>query len=116
MWVEKQSLGNIQRLGTGRIKKVFTEDIDMIELLLAHAIPEGIANVVIPLIIIILIFGVDYRLGLLSLLPLFLGLVAMGMMMLSPLVVSLPLKILLFVLVDGWALTISTLVSSVQGR
>lgn len=41
-------------------------------------------------------------------------LMAMGMMMLSPLVISLPLKLLLFVLVDGWTLTVSTLVSSVQ--
>ena len=41
-------------------------------------------------------------------------LMAMGMMMLSPLVISLPLKLLLFVLVDGWALTVSTLITSVQ--
>jgi len=41
-------------------------------------------------------------------------LMAMGMMMLSPLVISLPLKLLLFVLVDGWALTVSTLVTSVK--
>ncbi|MGC1548516.1 MAG: hypothetical protein WA777_08300 [Rhodanobacter sp.] len=41
-------------------------------------------------------------------------LMAMGMMMLSPLVISLPLKILLFVLVDGWSLTVSTLLTSVQ--
>ena len=41
-------------------------------------------------------------------------LMAMGMMMLSPLVISLPLKLLLFVLVDGWTLTVATLVSSVQ--
>ncbi|MFC3533464.1 flagellar type III secretion system pore protein FliP [Vogesella facilis] len=41
-------------------------------------------------------------------------LMAMGMMMLSPLVISLPLKLLLFVLVDGWTLTVNTLVSSIQ--
>ena len=41
-------------------------------------------------------------------------LMAMGMMMLSPLVISLPLKLLLFVLVDGWSLTVNTLVSSVR--
>ena len=41
-------------------------------------------------------------------------LMAMGMMMLSPLVISLPLKLLLFVLVDGWTLTVNTLVSSVH--
>ncbi|HSI56501.1 MAG TPA: flagellar type III secretion system pore protein FliP [Ideonella sp.] len=41
-------------------------------------------------------------------------LMAMGMMMLSPLVISLPFKLLLFVLVDGWTLTVNTLVRSVQ--
>lgn len=81
--LEKQPLGNIKELGTGRIKKVFTDDIDQIELLLAHAIPEGIANVAIPLIIIILMFVADWRLGLLSLVPLILGMIAMGMMMKS---------------------------------
>ncbi|RJQ48489.1 MAG: flagellar biosynthetic protein FliP [Gammaproteobacteria bacterium] len=39
-------------------------------------------------------------------------LMAMGMMMLSPLVISLPFKIMLFVLVDGWALVVGTLASS----
>ena len=39
-------------------------------------------------------------------------LMAMGMMMLSPLVISLPFKIMLFVLVDGWALTMGTLAGS----
>ncbi len=79
--LEKQPLGNIQELGTGRIKKVFTDDIDQIELLLAHAIPEGIANIVVPVIIIILMFLMDWRLGLLSLVPLVVGMFAMGMMM-----------------------------------
>lgn len=39
-------------------------------------------------------------------------LMAMGMMMLSPLVISLPFKIMLFVLVDGWALTMGTIAGS----
>lgn len=39
-------------------------------------------------------------------------LMAMGMMMLSPLVISLPFKIMLFVLVDGWVLIMGTLASS----
>ena len=41
-------------------------------------------------------------------------LMAMGMMMLSPLVISLPFKLLLFVLVDGWTLTVNTLVGSIR--
>ncbi len=39
-------------------------------------------------------------------------LMAMGMMMLSPVIISLPFKIMLFVLIDGWALIIGTLASS----
>lgn len=39
-------------------------------------------------------------------------LMSMGMMMLSPMLISLPFKIMLFVLVDGWALILGTLASS----
>lgn len=39
-------------------------------------------------------------------------LMAMGMMMLSPMIISLPFKIMLFVLVDGWALVMGTLAAS----
>ena len=39
-------------------------------------------------------------------------LMAMGMMMLSPLIISLPFKLMLFVLVDGWALVMGTLAAS----
>ena len=39
-------------------------------------------------------------------------LMAMGMMMLSPLIVSLPFKLVVFVLVDGWAMTVGTLSAS----
>ncbi len=39
-------------------------------------------------------------------------LMSMGMMMLSPMIISLPFKIMLFVLVDGWNLVVGTLASS----
>ena len=39
-------------------------------------------------------------------------LMSMGMMMLSPMIISLPFKIMLFVMVDGWALLLGTLASS----
>ena len=39
-------------------------------------------------------------------------LMSMGMMMLSPLIISFPFKIMLFVLVDGWVLVMGTLASS----
>jgi len=39
-------------------------------------------------------------------------LMSLGMMMLSPMLVSLPFKLLLFVLVDGWAMTVGSLVAT----
>jgi len=39
-------------------------------------------------------------------------LMSMGMMMLSPLIISLPFKIMLFVLVDGWSMVMGTLATS----
>lgn len=41
-------------------------------------------------------------------------LMALGMMMLSPSIISMPFKLLLFVLVDGWALTMGSLANSFQ--
>lgn len=41
-------------------------------------------------------------------------LMSMGMMMLSPIMISLPFKILLFVLVDGWYLIVESLIKSFQ--
>ena len=41
-------------------------------------------------------------------------LISMGMMMLPPVLISLPFKLLLFVLVDGWYLTVDMLLQSVQ--
>jgi flagellar biosynthetic protein FliP len=43
------------------------------------------------------------------------ALMSMGMMMLPPVMISLPFKILLFVLVDGWGLIITALVQSYAG-
>lgn len=43
------------------------------------------------------------------------ALMSMGMMMLPPVMISLPFKILLFVLVDGWGLIITSLITSYRG-
>jgi len=42
-------------------------------------------------------------------------LMSMGMMMVSPVMISLPFKFLVFILVDGWALIVGSLASSFQG-
>lgn len=78
--LEKKPLGSIQELGTGNLKKMFVDDIDSLELLLAHALPEGIANVLVPILLYIAIFITDFRLGLLSLVTLPIGIWAMNVM------------------------------------
>ena len=45
--LEQQPLGTIQEKGVGTLKKMFIDDIDSIELLLAHALPEGLSNVAV---------------------------------------------------------------------
>ena len=42
-------------------------------------------------------------------------LMSLGMMMLSPMLVALPFKLLLFVLVDGWSMTVEALVAAYSG-
>ncbi len=78
--LEGQPLGIIQEKGTGSLKKMFIDDIDSIELLLAHALPEGLANLAVPLIVFIAMFFADWKLALLSLCSLPLGFVSMGAM------------------------------------
>ncbi|MCR5386446.1 MAG: ABC transporter ATP-binding protein/permease [Treponema sp.] len=79
--LENQPLGNIKEIGTGQIKRVFTDDIDQIELLLAHAIPEGIANLTVPCVVILAMFFVEWHLTLLTLAVLPFGAFGMAMMM-----------------------------------
>ncbi len=43
------------------------------------------------------------------------GLMSLGMMMMPPVMVSLPFKLLLFVLVDGWGMIVRSLVQSYGG-
>lgn len=64
---EALPLGFIQDKGTGTIKKLFVDDIDSLEVLLAHSLPEGIANLMIPAAIYVAMFFIDWKLALLSL-------------------------------------------------
>lgn len=75
--LEKQPLGSITQKGVGTVKKMFIDDIESIELLLAHALPEGISNIAVPLFVFIAMFFVDWKLALLSLCSLPLGFIAM---------------------------------------
>ncbi len=73
--IEKMPLGKIQDIGTGQLKKMFTDDIDGIELLLAHAVPEGFSNLMGAAVMMIEMFFVDIRMALLSVAALALSLI-----------------------------------------
>ena len=75
--MENLPLGVIQELGVGSLKKVFIDDIDNMELLIAHALPEGFSNIVVPVLVIVSMFFIDWKLALLSLASLPIGMVAM---------------------------------------
>ncbi|MCR5761867.1 MAG: ABC transporter ATP-binding protein/permease [Treponema sp.] len=78
--LEKKPLGIIQDYGSGKIKKLFCEDIESVELILAHFIPEGFANLFTPIIVIIAMLIIDWRMGLLCIATLPIGMFAMSMM------------------------------------
>ena len=78
--LEELPLGFVEEKGTGTIKKLFVDDVDSLEVLLAHSLPEGIANLMIPLAIYIVMFLVDWKLALLSLASIPLSFMAMMIM------------------------------------
>ena len=77
---ETMPLGFIQDKGTGTVKKLFVDDVDSLEVLLAHSLPEGIANLMIPLVIYVAMFFVDWKLALMSLVSIPFSFVAMMIM------------------------------------
>ena len=78
--MENLPLGAIEEKGTGAIKKMFVDDIGSLEVLLAHSLPEGIANLIVPVMVYIAMFFVDWRLALMSLASIPLSIVAMIIM------------------------------------
>ena len=77
---EKLPLGVIQDKGTGTVKKLFVDDVDSLEVLLAHSMPEGIANLMVPVAVYVAMLFVDWKLALLSLASIPISLIAMKIM------------------------------------
>lgn len=78
--MENLPLGVIQEKGTGSIKRLFVDDVESMEMILAHTLPEGFGNVMIPVIVYIAMFCVDWKLAFLSMASLPLGLLSMMLM------------------------------------
>jgi flagellar biosynthetic protein FliP len=80
------------------------EDLSTMTLIPAFVLSELRAGFVIGFFLFIPFLMIDMIVGSI--------LMSMGMMMLPPMLVSLPFKILLFILVDGWNLIVGSLVRS----
>lgn len=73
----KAPLGNVSKYSIGEIKGVMVDKIENLEAPLAHMIPEGAGHIVLPIVSIICLFIIDYRLALASLVTLPLSLICM---------------------------------------
>ncbi|WP_192497107.1 ABC transporter ATP-binding protein [Gulosibacter chungangensis] len=60
-------LGAVQARSSGEMKKILHDDIEQLEEVLAHGIPDGAAAVSMPIVTILAMFIVDWRLALLAL-------------------------------------------------
>ncbi len=76
----KVPLGALDERSTGDIKTVLNEDIEKLELFLAHNVPELVCYLVGPVAVLIYLMTVNVPLALISLIPLVLAMVVMGFM------------------------------------
>ena len=77
----RMPLGAVLEQSSGALKNTLIERIDSIETTLAHIVPEFTANLLIPVIILIYIFTIDWRMGLASLATIPVGFFCYGLMM-----------------------------------
>ena len=76
----KLPLGFTERYGSGRLRKVIQESTGAAETYLAHQLPDQYGAMATPVGLLVLLFVFDWRLGLLSLIPVFLGFAIMSAM------------------------------------
>ena len=77
----RMPLGAVLEQSSGALKNTLIERIDSIETTLAHIVPEFTANLLIPIIILVYIFTIDWRMGLASLATVPLGMFCYVFMM-----------------------------------
>ena len=74
-------LGYFELNGSGRLKTLITDQVEAMEKPLAHVLPELTANLLVPLVLIVWLFFIDWRLALAALIWMFVGFgVTSGMM------------------------------------
>lgn len=74
----KVPLGALNERSTGEIKTILNEDIEKLELFLAHNMPELVCYLIGPLAVFLYLMSVNIPLALLSLIPLLLAMLVMG--------------------------------------
>lgn len=79
--LSKISMGEVERKSSGQWSQFMVETLDKMEKPIAHVIPEVIANIFIPIVLIITIFIMDWRIGIANLLTIPLGLLFSVLMM-----------------------------------
>lgn len=72
-------MGNVQNHSIGEIKSMMVDKIENLELPLAHMIPEGSGHIVLPVVSIIALAVIDWRLALASLVTFPFSIICMGL-------------------------------------
>ncbi len=73
----RMQLGDVKAQSSGGLKNILVERIDSIETTLAHILPEFTSNLLAPVLILVMLFVIDWRLALVSLVTVPLGFVCM---------------------------------------
>lgn len=79
--LSKISMGEIEKRSSGQWSQFMVETLDKMEQPIAHVIPEVIANLLIPIVLVVIIFIMDWRIGVANLLTIPLGLLFFMLMM-----------------------------------
>lgn len=74
--ITKIPLGYHLTLGSGRLRKIMDENIESVEGFIAHQFPDFVASITAPIVMVIILFAVDWRFGLASLVGIILAFVA----------------------------------------
>lgn len=69
-----------ERYGAKALRRLVLDDVESVEDGIAHLVPEATANFTAPLIVLVVLFALDWRMALAAALPIGLGLVAMRAM------------------------------------
>lgn len=107
-WSSVYMVLNYRGVDTSRPEALTRADVDMISLVPAFVLSELKTAFLMGFRVYLPFLVIDMVISSL--------LISMSMMMLPPVLISLPFKILLFVLVDGWQLVIGSLMSSFVQR